>query len=95
MGQGFFDEKSDYYSLGVTLGSLYEGHFVYEGMNAAMITVAVHDLKIIPAAAQLYQTNLTDCQCILLTVLSAHVLQHPCPGGNGGTLWRICWIPAM
>ena len=37
----FFDEKSDYYSLGVTLGSLYEGHFVYEGMNAAMITVAV------------------------------------------------------
>lgn len=37
----FFDEKSDYYSLGVTLGSLFEGHFVYEGMNAAMITVAV------------------------------------------------------
>lgn len=37
----FFDEKSDYYSLGVTLGSLYEGRFVYEGMNAAMITVAV------------------------------------------------------
>ncbi len=37
----FFDEKSDYYSLGVTLGSLYEGHFVYDGMNAAMITVAV------------------------------------------------------
>lgn len=37
----FFDEKSDYYSLGVTLGSLYEGHFVYEGMDAAMITAAV------------------------------------------------------
>lgn len=37
----FFDEKSDYYSLGVTLGSLYEGRFVYEGMNAAMITMAV------------------------------------------------------
>ena len=37
----YFDEKSDYYSLGVTLGSLYEGHFVYDGMNAAMITVAV------------------------------------------------------
>ena len=36
----FFDEKCDYYSLGVTLGSLYEGRFVYEGMDAKMMTSA-------------------------------------------------------
>lgn len=37
----FFDEKADYYSLGVTLGCLYEGRFVYDKMDAAMITAAV------------------------------------------------------
>ena len=37
----FFDEKCDYYSLGVTLGSLFEGRFIYKDMNAAMMTVAV------------------------------------------------------
>ena len=39
----FFDEKGDYYSLGVTLGSLFEGRFVYEGMTSAMIAAAVRN----------------------------------------------------
>lgn len=37
----FFDKKSDYYSLGVTLGCLYEGHFVYEGMGVDQMTAGV------------------------------------------------------
>lgn len=31
----------DYYSLGVTLASLFEGHFVYENMNDTMIATSV------------------------------------------------------
>lgn len=31
-----FSEKSDYYSLGVTLASLFEGHYVFANMNYAM-----------------------------------------------------------
>ncbi len=42
----FYDEKCDYYSLGVTLGSLFEGHFVYENLGAAMMTQAVRDGKL-------------------------------------------------
>lgn len=42
----FFDEKVDYYSLGVTLGCLYEGHFVYEKMDPAMITAAVRQSRL-------------------------------------------------
>lgn len=39
----FFDEKCDYYSLGVTLGSLFEGHFVYEKMDARECTIAIRN----------------------------------------------------
>ncbi len=39
----YFDEKCDYYSLGVTLGSLFEGHFIYKNLNAAMMTAAVRN----------------------------------------------------
>ena len=42
----FFDEKCDYYSLGVTLASLYEGHFVYENMNPAAMMLAVTKSRI-------------------------------------------------
>ena len=42
----YFDEACDYYSLGVTLGTLYEGHFVYQDMTAAMITIAVRQGKL-------------------------------------------------
>jgi len=42
----YFDEACDYYSLGVTLGSLYEGRFVYQDMTAAMITIAVRQGKL-------------------------------------------------
>lgn len=38
-----YDKKSDYYSLGVTLGSLFEGHFVYDKMNEAMRLASVRD----------------------------------------------------
>ena len=38
-----YDSKSDYYSLGVTLGSLFEGHFVYDQMSEAMILVSVRN----------------------------------------------------
>lgn len=41
-----YDNKSDYYSLGVTLGSLFEGHFVYENMNEAMMLVSVRNGKL-------------------------------------------------
>ena len=41
-----YDNKSDYYSLGVTLGSLFEGHFVYEDMNEAALLVAVRNGKL-------------------------------------------------
>lgn len=42
----FFDQRCDYYSLGVTLGSLFEGHFVYDDMDVAMVTVAYRQGKI-------------------------------------------------
>ena len=38
-----YDDKNDYYSLGVTLGSLFEGHFVYDDMDNRMIMVAVRN----------------------------------------------------
>lgn len=41
-----YDDKSDYYSLGVTLGSLFEGHFVYENMNEAMRLISVRNGKL-------------------------------------------------
>lgn len=41
-----YDNKSDYYSLGVTLGSLFEGHFVYDNMNEAMRLVSVRNGKL-------------------------------------------------
>ncbi|MBR5093467.1 MAG: protein kinase, partial [Oscillospiraceae bacterium] len=41
-----FDESGDYYSLGVTLGCLFEGRFVYEGLSAAEITVAVRNERL-------------------------------------------------
>lgn len=41
-----YDKKSDYYSLGVTLGSLFEGHFVYNNMTDGMILVAVRNGKL-------------------------------------------------
>ena len=41
-----YDDKSDYYSLGVTLGSLFEGHFVYDNMNEAMMLVSVRNGKL-------------------------------------------------
>ncbi len=34
----FYDERCDYYSLGVTIATMYEGHFVYEGMSVPMVT---------------------------------------------------------
>lgn len=34
------NEKSDYYSLGVTLATLYEGHFVFENMTFEMQSLA-------------------------------------------------------
>ena len=38
----FIDEKCDYYSLGVTLGSLFEGHYIYQHMSGEMVTAAVY-----------------------------------------------------
>ena len=35
-----YNEKSDYYSLGVTLASLFEGHFVFENMTFEMMVLA-------------------------------------------------------
>lgn len=35
-----YSEKSDYYSLGVTLATLFEGHFVFENMNYEMQSLA-------------------------------------------------------
>lgn len=42
----FYTSKVDYYSLGVTLGTLFEGHFVYDDMDHAMITLAVMNGKL-------------------------------------------------
>lgn len=36
-----YTEQCDYYSLGVTLASLYQGHFVYKDMDAGMMLVAI------------------------------------------------------
>ena len=36
-----FDDKTDYYSLGVTIACLFEGRFVYEGLPSEAITMAV------------------------------------------------------
>lgn len=41
-----YDNKTDYYSLGVTLGSLFEGHFVYDNMDEAMMLVSVRNSKL-------------------------------------------------
>lgn len=41
-----YDNKSDYYSLGVTLGSLFEGHFVYDNMDEGMKLVSVRNGKL-------------------------------------------------
>ena len=38
-----YDNKTDYYSLGVTLGSLFEGHFVYENMGDTKMLVSVRN----------------------------------------------------
>lgn len=35
-----YNEKSDYYSLGVTLATLFEGHFVFDNMNYEMQALA-------------------------------------------------------
>lgn len=35
-----YSEKSDYYSMGVTLATLFEGHFVFENMNYEMQALA-------------------------------------------------------
>lgn len=41
-----YDSKCDYYSLGVTLGSLFEGHFVYDDMDETMMMVSVRKGKL-------------------------------------------------
>lgn len=41
-----YSEKCDYYSFGVTIASLFEGHFVYNGMNDAIIQQAVISSRI-------------------------------------------------
>lgn len=38
-----YSKKCDYYSLGVTLGSLFEGHFVYENVTDEMMVTCVRD----------------------------------------------------
>lgn len=35
-----YNEKSDYYSLGVTLATLFEGHFIFDNMNYEMQALA-------------------------------------------------------
>ena len=42
----FYDARCDYYSLGITLGSLFQGHFVYKDMAVGMVTVAVQQSKV-------------------------------------------------
>ena len=42
----FYDERCDYYSLGITLGSIFQGHFVYEGMSPGMVTITIHQSKV-------------------------------------------------
>jgi serine/threonine protein kinase len=39
----YFDEKCDYYSLGVTLGTLFEGHQVFDGLDGGMVTLAIRN----------------------------------------------------
>ncbi len=41
-----YHEKSDYYSLGVTLASLFEGHFVFENMDFEMQSKAQESEKL-------------------------------------------------
>ncbi len=36
-----YNDKIDYYSFGVTVGDLYQGHFVYQNMGSDMILVSV------------------------------------------------------
>lgn len=42
----YFNDKTDYYSLGVTLGTLYQGNYVYDGMNAAMMMANIQKGKL-------------------------------------------------
>ncbi len=41
-----YHEKSDYYSLGVTLATLFEGHFVFDNMNYEMQALAQESEKL-------------------------------------------------
>ena len=41
-----YDTRSDYYSLGPTLGTLFEGHDIYAGMNGQMIGACVREGKL-------------------------------------------------
>ena len=41
-----YDNKCDYYSLGITIGSLFEGHFVYDNMDQAMILTSVKNSRL-------------------------------------------------
>lgn len=41
----YYDDKCDYYSLGVTIATLYEGHYIYEGMGDGM-AILIRDSKL-------------------------------------------------
>ena len=66
----FFDEASDYYSLGVTLGSLFEGHFVYWSETStetketsAMMTLAVRQGRLPLTRTDPHRRELENLLC--------------------------------
>ena len=42
----YYTERIDYYSLGVTVASLYEGHFIYEGVEDRIVSQCVQRGKL-------------------------------------------------
>lgn len=92
-----FGEKSDYYSLGVTLATLFEGHFIFENMNYEMTALAQEAEKLPflrqdPHREQV--ENLVNGLCRINTrqrfgyeEVKRWLENHNYSGGASGDLW--------
>ncbi len=93
----FFDEASDYYSLGVTLGSLFEGRFVYQCMTPAMVTLAVRQGRLPLTRTDPHRRELENLLCGLCRYDSRYrfgyadvkrwLEDHSYTGGAEGDEW--------
>lgn len=92
-----YNDKSDYYSLGVTLATLFEGHFVFDNMNFEMQAVAQESerlplLRVDPKREQL--ENLLNGLCRLnakqrfgYEEVKRWLVDHNYTGGHADEEW--------